>query len=232
MDFINTHPYLIANIPLFFLIAIAVKIARPDNYRRLSLWSGLACLPCSILALLHNERYWNPTRLGNWPIGIEDLMFSFVTGTMVWLLAAWPYRRRLSNNILLSVCIRRALFTGLLFGGICLLLWQSGIIGLENTLIAGTLILLIFLLRKPALWPFAASGVLLFLPIYVFIVKIQFAIWPDYLLQWNLTGPLGSTFLGIPIGEMVYAVVFVAVWPTYIAFVCDVRAFTVPSRPA
>jgi hypothetical protein len=223
MDFINTHPYLIANIPLFFLIAMAVKVVKPDNYRRLSLWSGLACLPCSILALLHNKSYWNPTRLGNWPIGIEDLVFSFVTGTMVWLLAGWPYRHRLTNNIRLSVWVRRTLFTGLIFGGICLLLWESGIIGLENTLIAGILTLLIILLRKPALWPLTASGVLFFLPIYVFIVKIQFSVWPDYLLQWNLTGPLGATFLGIPIGEMVYAVVFAAVWPTYIAFICDVR---------
>jgi hypothetical protein len=223
MDFISTHPYLIANIPLLFLIAMSVKISWPDNYRRLSLWSGLACLPCSILALLHNGSYWNPIRLGNWPIGIEDLIFTFVTGTMAWLLAAWPYRRRLSSNIRFSVWVRRALFAGLLFGGISLLLWQAGIIGLENTLIAGMLTFLIFLFRKPALWPLAASGVLLFLPIYVFIVKIQFSIWPDYLLQWGLTGPLGSTFLGIPIGEIVYAAVFAAVWPTYIAFVCDVR---------
>ncbi len=222
MDFIKNHPYLIANIPWFFLLAIVVSLVRPENYRRLSLWSGLACLPCSILALIHNESYWNPIRLGNWPIGIEDLVFTFAAGTMGWLLAAWPFRYRLSINIRLSLWVRRAGFTGMIFGGLCLLLWQAGINGLENTLLAGILILPVLLLRKPALWSLAGSGILLYLPIYALIVKIQLLIWPDYIQQWTLIGPFGIIFLGVPVGELVYALVFAAVWPVYMAFVCDV----------
>jgi hypothetical protein len=223
MDFIKTHPYLIANIPLFFLILTAAKTVQPRNFGRLSLLSGLVCMPCSVLALLHNESYWNPIRLGNGPIGIEDFVFTFVSGTMIWLLAAWPFRRRLLIESHLSTWARRSAFCSLLFGCLCTLLWFSGVKSLENTLLAGMLILFVILLLDHNLWPLAVSGVIFFVPVYLLIVKVQFSVWPDYLLYWNPHSALGITLIGIPMGELAHAIIFAAFWPVYIAYVFNIH---------
>jgi hypothetical protein len=228
MEFFKTHPYLIANIPLLFLILALTKAVQPTQYGRLSLLSGLVCIPYSILALLHNESYWKPVRLGGWPIGIEDLVFTFISGAMVWLLVARPYRRNLAMDHLLSLWGIRYISITLLFGGFGLFLGCAGVKSLENTLITCTLALAGLLILRRTLWPLAVRGVVLFLPIYILIVQVQFSIWPDYLLQWNLNGPLGLTIMGIPVGEFAWAAVFAAVWPVYVAFVFDVRWAAMP----
>ena len=60
MEFFKIQPYLIADIPLLFLILVAAKVVQPCKYGRLSVLSGLVCIPFSVLALLHNESYWKP----------------------------------------------------------------------------------------------------------------------------------------------------------------------------
>jgi hypothetical protein len=223
MDFIRTHPYLIANLPVLFLILVAAWIIRPRNHGRISILSGLTCLPCAVLALLHNDRYWKPIRLGNGPIGIEDFIFTFVSGTMIWLLAVWPFRHHHSITIHLSTWVKRSIITSVFGGGLSTLLWFFGIKGLENTLIAGILILLVFLFLRLELWPLSVMGVVFFVPIYFFIVKAQFSLWPGYPMYWNLTSFLGLTLMGIPAGELAYAFVFAAFWPIYMAYLFDIR---------
>lgn len=96
MDFLKTHPYLIANLPVLLAVLMLARLARPRSYGRLSLLSGLICISTSVLVPLYNKSYWNPVRLGGWPVGIEDVSFSIAVGAMVWLLAAFFFRRRLT----------------------------------------------------------------------------------------------------------------------------------------
>jgi hypothetical protein len=119
--------------------------------------------------------------------------------------------------------LKRSLLAGLLFCGVSLLLAAAGIGGLENTLVAGAVMVVFFLLRRPVFWPLAVRGGLLFLLVYVGIVKMQFYFWPGYLGQWTLTGVLGGTVFGVPLGEIVFAAVFALLWPLHIAFAFDVE---------
>ncbi len=200
-------------------------VVRPKNYRRMALWSGMVSLPNSFLDLIYFGSYWSPIKLGNWRIGIEDLIFNFYTGTWVCLAASWPFRSRLSisKNPHFSIFWRRYFFTVLVFIGMSLVIRLTGISSLENSLMAGVLTLFVLLLKQPSLRVLALTGVLCFTPVYILVVKTQLLLWPDYLLQWNLEGPLGARFWGIPLGEIIYSIVFGATWPSFIGFFFDIR---------
>jgi hypothetical protein len=223
MDFLKTHPYLIANLPVLFTVLLMVKLARPRGYGRLSLLSGLTCIPSSVLALLHNESYWNPVRLGGWPIGLEDVSFSFTVGAMAWLVSAFIYRRRLTMDHRWPPRIRRFLFSCVLFSGLCLCFWFAGVKSLANSLLAGVVSLTVVFYHAHNAWPLAATGIAFFTPIYILIEKIQFNIWPNFVLQWNPHDLLGNRIMGLPIGEIAWAVVFGVGWPFYIAYLYGVQ---------
>lgn len=200
------------------LIVLSLTI-RPAEYRKLTLWAGLICIPGSALALLHNLWYWQPVRLGGGPFGVEDIMFTFSVGALSCLLAAFPHRRRLKPDIQPLPCLKRFLLSGVLFGAFCLFLWLAGIKGLENTLTGGAAALAVLLFHRRDLIPLATTGFLLFSPVYLFIVKIQFMLWPDYVSQWNAGGFLGKILAGCPWGEIIFAALFGAGWPVYIAYI-------------
>lgn len=80
LDFLRAYPYLFANLPLLFIMFLAAKTVWPRHYGRLTLLCGVAGIPCAALALIHEKSYWTPARLGGLPLGVEDLVFSFVCG--------------------------------------------------------------------------------------------------------------------------------------------------------
>jgi len=78
-----SHPYFFANLPLLAAVCLFLILGRRGQLARLALYSGLACLPCSLVAVVHGN-YWRPARLGGGPIGVEDLIFTFTSGAAVW----------------------------------------------------------------------------------------------------------------------------------------------------
>jgi len=58
-----SHPYFFGNLPLFAAVSAILILGRRSQFRRLALCSGLACLPCSLLAVI-DRGYWRPVRLG------------------------------------------------------------------------------------------------------------------------------------------------------------------------
>ncbi len=229
MEFIRSHPYFFANLPLLVMLLIFIKFSRPLIYSRLILLSGLLCAPGSITALIHNQTYWNPVRLFGGFFGIEDIMFTFIIGSLTWLVAAFPLRKRMIMEIHVLSWFKRSVFCGVLFFSGSALIWLTGIKGLENTLISGILALLVLLVIYRRVWYMALFSVLIFVPVYYFIVRIQFLLWPEYLLQWNQTAELGKFFLDLPAGELLFAVLFSSTWVFYVMFVFRVRLLNSPS---
>lgn len=209
----TSHAYLLANLPVLAAVALALVWLRRSHLGRVAFWSGLGCLPCGLLALMHNGEYWSPVRLGGAPLGIEDFIFSFEAGAGAWLAAAWPLRRRLAG----AASDGRVLLWGGAAGAASWGLWRAGAEVMISTL-AGTLGLLVVLLaRRFRLWPLALTGMAVFTPVYFAVVRIQFAFWPDYILAWNPAGPWAAPVWGIPLGEIVWGPAFAALWPVVVA---------------
>jgi hypothetical protein len=98
---------------------------------------------------------------------------------------------------------------------------------MSATLLACIPLLAILLVRRRQLWMLAGTGLALFVPFYFLVVRLQFAVFPGYPLQWNRQGPWAAAFLGVPAGELAWAAAFAILWPVMIA-----SAFEVEFLPA
>jgi uncharacterized membrane protein len=154
---------------------------------------------------------------------MEDVLFAFWCGCLVWLLAAWLFRCRLVIDGRVFMCIRRYILVTVLYAATCVLLWHAGLKGLANTMVGSMVPVLVALILRRNLWPVAAAGVLLFVPIYMLIVKAQFLLWPEYVSQWNRTGHGATSLLGIPITELEWAIAFAMQWPLLVGYILGVR---------
>lgn len=223
LEIIKTHPYFFANLPILFIILVIIIRYRHQDYHRVSLLSGLVCLPGSVLGLLHNGTYWNPVRLGGMNLGIEDFMFTFIIGVLTWLCAAFPYRKKITFSFNFNTWIFRFSVIILLFFMISGILWTINMKSLENSLISLFLafFLLPFIFQKNM--KLAISGLLSFIPVYLTIVKVQYFIWPGYIHQWNSTGFLGGEFAGLPSGEIWTAFVLSISCPIFIAYTFNIK---------
>ena len=224
MHILKTHAYLFANLPLMALIAgIAIR-ARRENLGATTLFSGVASLPASVLALMHEGEYWRPVRLGGGPFGIEDLVFAFTVGAAAWLCAAWPFRKLAApEHLVTGKAVTRLLIWGATASAAAFGLWRFGVDCMSATLAPAILLLAALLARRVQLWPLAVTGPAVFVPLYVAVVRLQLAVWPDYLLQWGRGGPWAGMVLGIPAGEIAWAVGFAAVWPVAVASATDME---------
>ena len=224
---LTSHPYFFANLPLFAVVCAFLILGRRGQLCRLVLYSALACLPCSLLALKDGD-YWRPARLGGGRMGVEDLVFTFTSGAAAWLCAAWLYRGDLTAppHLPASRAVKRLLLWGLTSGVLPAALWRAGLDPMSAALLAAIPLLTVLLIRRRRLWILAFTGLTFFVPAYFSVVKLQFAIFPDYPLQWNQQGPWAAPFLGVPAGELAWAAAFALLWPVVIA-----SAFEVEFRP-
>jgi hypothetical protein len=222
----GTYAYLFSNLTLLAGLLPVLLWTRRRELSRLALVSGVACLPCSLLALAHEAGYWRPVRLGGGPFGAEDLVFSFVAGALVWLAAAWPCDDLQGPR---PLAVKRAAVRLLVWGvasDVLLLgLWRvAGMDCMSATALAGVPLGGYLLIRRPRLWRLAATGVVCFVPVYVAIVRAHLYLWPEYVRQWNAEGPWAYLVAGVPAGEIVWAGAFAALWPLAIASAFDVRS--------
>ncbi len=216
MRILREYPYFFANVP-FLLLPPILSLTRRHTLSRGALFSGILCMPCGALSLAH-VGYWRPLRLAGGNLGLEDLVFAFAAGVLVWLAAAWPFRHTLPRLFVLPARGRPILLSGAAGGVLLVGLCRFGMDPMGATLAVGGLVFIGLLVCRPRLWPLALSGVLCFVPLYLAIVRIQLALWPAYIGQWNPNSPWAAvTVLGVPVGEVAWAVVFAAFWPPLIA---------------
>jgi hypothetical protein len=107
MEMLKTYPNIIANLPMLILCAIYPMFLRNGKAVRTAYYSGLGCIPCSLVALVHNDTYWPPVRLGRLSYGFEDLIFTYIAGVMIWMGVWWVLREEL---VIGAVLIPRAIF--------------------------------------------------------------------------------------------------------------------------
>jgi hypothetical protein len=205
---LGTYPYLVTGVLWFCGLLLVVRSLGLASHRRLIVRAGLIMVPNSLFSLAHRD-YWDPIRVGGWPLGPEDALFAFNVGAMGCLAI-------------------------LLFSRNRLLVADQPVPHLGRLLAAGIpaqcAFVVAILLLRPDLWQFSAAGAIVFSPIYFCIVEGVFWIWPRFVSCWASAPPWGLRWFGIPLGEIAWAISFGLFWPLFAAFAFDLRLCS--SRPS
>ena len=220
-----THPYLLTC--LFFLALYLIGLWLAPQHRRHAVLSGVLAIPGAAYALVFVPTYWNPQLVLSLPIGIEDVLFVFANGGLVWLIVTvWTPRMRL--NIGAATVAKRWLAVTAVFTLLIVFIARAGIAVMHAGLLSAAVVLGLVLWLRPAYWPLALRGAVAFTVVYAAVLYGSLRVWPNTLLQWN-TGVLsGIMVLGAPVEEMAWAVAFGALYPVVTAFFFDA---TVPGKP-
>ncbi len=226
VTFLAAHPYLLGNLAWLAALLTYCRRTTWPAHARGAVLAGLGCLPCAPLALMHEGTYWSPHRWSPWRLGLEDGIFTFVAAATAWLAATYPWRRDMPARPGAGA-VRRGMFILSVGAVLTLALEAYGLGGLLNTLAAAVLLWAALVIVHPAYLRLAAVGAAGFVPLYLLIVRVQFWCWPAYIRQWNVANPLAAPLFGIPVGELLWAVVFACAWP---AAVATAFGWTPPAR--
>jgi hypothetical protein len=202
-----------------FLIAFILF----PRQRQPMLLSGLLLSPYAFSEVFYVPDYWNPQRVASFWASPEDLIFLFASGGVVWLLATWPVRRRLTLPVRSAQLCKRYVVCGvanvllqlacLFFGWGALTSHVMGILGVG--------VALLWLCAE--LWPLAVAGAFGYALVYPALLGLAFVLWPEFRLQWNTANLWGPTLVGIPLEEAIWAASVGAVWPLSMGYVFAVR---------
>jgi len=217
---VMSYPYFLITCVLMMFFAAGVLLC-PKRHRLPMLLSALLSTPFSLASFIFDPGYWHPVRIIEYPVGIEDFMFSFATGGLVWLFALWPLHRKICFNLKAGTIMKRnAAFV--IFGSlIYILLWYSGIGVMAAVLISSVLLTLLVLYVRHDLWPVWLSGLTGFTLFYLLFIKACFMIYPNSIDLWNIHALWGYYPWGIPLEELVWAAVFGGGWPVIMVYVLD-----------
>lgn len=224
-------PYLGMSLALFFLL-LAGLLARPRE-RKLALLSATLQAPFGLLSVFFVPDYWMPVRvfsLGD-GAGVEDLLFSFSSGGLAWLLAASLLGSRIEAAIEpRKVLVRFAAFAvpGVVAGA---LLWKSGLGPMDAALAVAVVSAAVLAFRQRGLLHLSAAGGAGFGILYSAVLKGAYALWPRFADQWSAAGSWGLSVLGLPLEEVVWATGGGAVWPLFVAYLVDARVAGPASGP-
>jgi hypothetical protein len=218
----SDHPYLWSSLFLVLVFFFPLYLAQPRDLRISMLKMGTLNAAFFPFCALLEGSYWQPTRLGGWLLGPEDVVISFALGAVVWGLAVWPLRHRIRLQTSTCAILRRmsrtlvflVLFLGLRFLGLS---WMTSyLVTLLSVAAVGLLLL-------PSMRPLAFYGAIVFVPLYFLYVTLILVLWPEALIQWNPAPPWGARLLGIPAGELAWSLLFGAALPLIGAYVLDAR---------
>jgi len=221
-----TYPYLVSCLTALGVLGVLLILS--PGQRKPALLSGALCTPFGLFSIWLVPSYWSPCwiwSLGG--VGVEDLLFSFAVGGWVWILAVFFLRKRIVLRIhLLQVLARYALIMGcgLSCWGLAWKWLHDPMLAVWVSFVAGTLV---HLLLRPSLWRLAVSGGLGFGLIYGLGMKVWLWSLPSFAASWPATTRWNHFFLGIPCGELIWAVTYGACWPLALAFLF--RAEWIPS---
>jgi hypothetical protein len=192
--------------------------------RKRILISAFLSIPAACTTVLFVPEYWKPIRITQFPVGIEDAIFSFATGGIVWIIVSFSVGRNYSYNISLSTVIKRYLALVALRSLIYILFrpmkWEAMTEALVGIIIVGLILLVKFRLKS---WRIAAAGSLLFTLYYSIITGFFLTLFPHMRLYWNSNNLWGISVLIVPLGEIVWALGYGAVWPLAMAYVFDLN---------
>lgn len=187
--------------------------------------SAILSMPAACTAVLFVPEYWKPIRITQYSVGIEDIIFSFATGGIVWIFVSFSVGRNFSYNMALSTLIKRYLALVALGVFFIYILNRSTKWGVMAEALVGIIIIgLILLMRfRFKSWRIALAGSLLFTLYYSIIMGISLKLFPHMILFWNNNNLWGLSVFNVPLEEIVWAFGYGAVWPLAMAYVFNLN---------
>jgi hypothetical protein len=210
------YPYFASE--LISLLTLCLALVFAPKQCGTALFGGAILALYSPLSLLHDAVYWMPRRLfgGGW--GIEDVLFCFNCGAMVWLAAIWPWRDRMQTSLDARLLIRRSLICLAVFASTLAALLLSSAAVMPSFIVAQTVLAAFVLSLRPASWRLAISAVMLF-PLYYFLhLSLDTVLFPDFLDMWRGSQIIHVGVYGVPIEEFLWVLSFSASFPIALAY--------------
>ncbi|MBT8115105.1 MAG: hypothetical protein KJP04_06980 [Arenicella sp.] len=188
------------------------------SYRSSSLISALMSMTTAVYALAFVPEYWNPPQLLKIHPGIEDIIFSFANGGIVWILACHPRQEKMVENQF-GTKLFRYLIVSVSFLIILAVLWFAGVPVMISVL-ASSMVVALYLIKfsYKNMW-FAVRGGILFTLMYILGLFTVLTIEPDVINAWNHEKLLGIRLIGIPLEEYLWAFSYGFIWPMFVRFV-------------
>lgn len=217
----ESHMYLMSLLVWlgFYLIGFIVFFKN----RKTILIGSLAAIPQAFYALDIVQKAWTPDRVFQMKMGIEDFIFCFIVGGLVWMSSLW-YARKFLSKILNMDVLKKNLLICYLFGIIAsLTLFYLKIDGYLNPFIVMILWITFLLIIRKHYWKIAAWSSFIFLLIWFLIMSIIIKIWPDIPSLWTWGQFSGKEFMGYPIEELIWAVLYSVSWSMTIAYILNIQ---------
>ena len=221
MELILKHSYLFADVCGLPIVALAFIVGR--NQRLMMLVSGLLLTLLSPHAVFHNQDYWTPTRIFPIGFGIEDAICCFSLGSVLWLVAIWPFRNRIQLNLEDMTFVRRFILLLLLWGTSWLAFWLLGRGPVTAAVIGQVIVVITVLCLRPSYWPFAVSSLALYPPYYLGILFAVSLIIPEFFTVWGGSTLWGPRIWGLPLDEFVWIISFAPHWSLLMAYSANTR---------
>lgn len=196
---------------------------RYADQRKPIMLSAALSAPFGLLSIFFVPHYWDPVRVVVVGAGIEDLMFSFAGGGIVWFGATFFFRSRIKmrfHTMRIALVYLGTTFIGISLGMIFNL---AGLSPMAITYLSFSVVVIVFLRMRKQLWLLSLSGALTYGLFYTILCFLIFSFHPDFLQQWNLEALSGVLIVGAPLEELLWAFGFGAVWPLIIGYGFDVR---------
>jgi lycopene cyclase-like protein len=227
---LDGYPYLASAILL--LSAALFLAALKPHLRQGMLWAGVGCAPGALLTVSFVPVYWDPIRLGGSWIGLEDVIFSFATGSLMWFtLFGLSSPKRVTLQLPLGSMLRRYFTCGPLFA---LFYYTFRKVSYEpmDAAIAGMLVLGagIAVLVPQLVLPALRAGTS-FCLIYTAVIGLTFLLWPEFEQQWSAATISGYRLGPIPSEELAWAFVIGCTYPLVFAYVTGAESEVVATDP-
>jgi hypothetical protein len=214
------YPYLVTSLVLLTIAMTGYCVLR--TRRRTLFVSGLLSMPCSLTTFYFVPEYWQPVRLFDFLLGIEDIFFSFSTGMLVWFLMEVRPGDAVSETGWSRVLPRY--FKVLSLGLATILLMQQIPIMVMNQALVGIIIIgLILSWNRWRALPSALLTGVAFSSFYTLLLAFMFANFPKFSIQWTHSNLFGLSVLGIPVEESIWAFIFGVCWVIVMVFVFNTK---------
>jgi hypothetical protein len=220
VDFYRSHLYLFSQ--GFSLTVYLAAIACLYTYRKSIIIASILALPHAFYSLLLVPVYWNPNRIMFLGIGVEDFLFSFFAGGLIWFGVLLFLRKKMVIHynpkqifIRYFICISFGISS-------IFILYFIGINDMLNPFITMILIIVIILIYKKVYFPIFLFESLASVLVYTLGLKIALTVWPDLMQSWTWKNLWGISLFGIPVEELAWAFLYGGSWSLSVAFLLNV----------
>lgn len=185
--------------------------------RKIIFLGALGAIPIAIIGFVF-DGVWKPERIIEGFIGIEDIVFCFISGGLSMALVNWLIDCT-GDNMRVHFRWRRVLLTGCWGVSIMISLFLIGIGNYLNSYVGMVFTVILLIALDRPLWKVFLAGSVSFLIFYSVGLQLGFLVWPDLIQLWTYENLTGIRIGRVPLEELIWAFLFGGTWPMIFLYV-------------